>query len=67
MLNPNSKQFHERLQKLPHFDYAQDVAKLAARHGETAFMVQAMIDEKLLTKEDACRYWAEPGPDPPNV
>jgi type II secretory ATPase GspE/PulE/Tfp pilus assembly ATPase PilB-like protein len=59
VLNPNSKLFHERLKKLPHFDYADDIAKLTARHGETALLVQAMIDEKLLLKEDACRYWAD--------
>jgi type II secretory ATPase GspE/PulE/Tfp pilus assembly ATPase PilB-like protein len=44
---------------LPHFDYAQELTNLASRHGDTVQLVQAVVDEKLLTKDDACRYWAD--------
>jgi type IV pilus assembly protein PilB len=44
---------------LPHFDYAQEVANLAERHGLGPQLVQAIVDEKILIKDDACRYWAD--------
>ncbi|HVS50931.1 MAG TPA: GspE/PulE family protein [Opitutaceae bacterium] len=59
MQNPNAKQFVERVRALPHFDYAQELANLAGRHGDGPLLVQAVIDEKILTKDDACRYWAD--------
>ena len=59
MQNPHSKEFIERLKKLPHFDFANDLATLSARHGTTAMFVQAIIDEKILPKDEACRYWAD--------
>jgi type IV pilus assembly protein PilB len=57
--NPNAKQFLERIRSLPRFDYAQELASLAERHGESPLLVQALIDEKILTKDDACRFWAD--------
>ena len=59
MANPKSNSFLERVRSLPHFDYAQEVTNLAARHGDTVQLVQAVIDDKHLTKDDACRYWAD--------
>ncbi len=59
MQNPKSNLFLERLRTLPHFDYPQEVANLAARHGDGVQLVQAIVDEKYLTKDDACRYWAD--------
>ncbi len=58
MPNPNSKAFLDRLATLPHFDFGQEIASLASRH-EGAALVQAIIDEKILTKDDACRHWAD--------
>jgi type II secretory ATPase GspE/PulE/Tfp pilus assembly ATPase PilB-like protein len=57
--NPKSNSFLDRVRKLPHFDYLQEVTNLATRHGETPQLVQAIIDEKFLTKDDACRNWAD--------
>lgn len=59
MPNPNCKQFVERLQKLPHFDYAAELAILVERHGDGPQLPQAIIDDKLVAKDDACRYWAD--------
>lgn len=59
MQNPNRKQFIDRLQKLPHFDYAAELAVLVERHGNSAMLLQAIIDDKLVIKDDACRYWAD--------
>ena len=59
MENPKSSSFLERIRALPSFDYSGEVATLAARHGESLQLLQAVIDEKFLTKDDACRYWAD--------
>ena len=59
MLNPNRKQFIDRLKKLPHFDYAAELAVLVERHGDSAILLQAIIDDKLVIKDDGCRYWAD--------
>ena len=59
MLNQKSNFFLERVRKIPNFDYATEVASLAARHGDSPAFVQAVIDDKLLGKDDACRHWAD--------
>ena len=59
MENPGSSAFLDRLRQLPRFDYLDDVAALASRHGHNVSLVQATIDEKFLAKDDACRYWAD--------
>jgi type IV pilus assembly protein PilB len=57
--NPRSNTFLERIRALPNFDYTGEVASLASRYGESLQLLQAIIDEKFLTKDDACRYWAD--------
>ena len=59
MQNPNSKAFLSRVRGLPNFNYPQELAHLAERHGDSAMLVQGVIEERLLTKDDACRYWAD--------
>ena len=59
MENPTSKLFVERLRQLPHFDYAQELGGLVQRHGGGPQLVQAVIDEKFLPKDEACRLWAD--------
>lgn len=59
MLNPRSNFFVERVRQIPNFDYITEVTNLAARHGDNPAFVQAVIDEKYLNKDDACRYWAD--------
>jgi type II secretory ATPase GspE/PulE/Tfp pilus assembly ATPase PilB-like protein len=57
--NPKNKSFVERVRAVPRFDFTQEFNALATRHGETLALLQAVIDEKFLTKDDACRYWAD--------
>jgi len=59
VLNPRADAFLERLRGLPRFEYNNELTALASKHGHTALLVQAMIDERLLSKDDACRYWAD--------
>lgn len=37
----------------------QELAALISKHGETAELVQAVIDDHMLTKDDACRMWGD--------
>ena len=59
MQNPKSSQFLERIRKLPHFDFATEVEGLFNRLGDTPHLLQAIVDEKYLTKDEACRQWAD--------
>ncbi len=59
MPNPKNNRFAEFVSKLPHFDYTQELDALVQRHGATLELLHAVIDQKLLPKDDACRYWAD--------
>jgi type II secretory ATPase GspE/PulE/Tfp pilus assembly ATPase PilB-like protein len=59
VLNPKSDFFLSRVRQIPRFDFAGEIANLASRFGDTPAFVQAVIDEKFLSKDDACRHWAD--------
>lgn len=59
MRSPKTKPFVARLRSQPNFDSVQELAALLSKHGETAELVQAVIDEHMLTKDDACRMWGD--------
>ena len=59
MLNPNSQAFLDRIRERPNFDYGHELQKLVDRFGATPELVQGIVDEKILTKDDACRFWAD--------
>ncbi|MBL9190311.1 MAG: type II/IV secretion system protein [Opitutaceae bacterium] len=59
MQSPKNSTFLQRVCALPRFDYTKEVTALAARHGENTQLLQAIIEENYLTKDDACRYWAD--------
>lgn len=59
MRSPKTKPFVARLRSQPNFDSVQELAALLNKHGETAELVQAVIDEHMLTKDDACRMWGD--------
>jgi type II secretory ATPase GspE/PulE/Tfp pilus assembly ATPase PilB-like protein len=54
-----NKLFLERVSALPNFDCTEEMAALAGKHADGSSLVQAAIDEKILSKEDACRCWAD--------
>jgi type II secretory ATPase GspE/PulE/Tfp pilus assembly ATPase PilB-like protein len=54
-----NNRFVELVRQLPHFDYGQELTALTERHGATLALLQAIIDEKILPKDDACRHWAD--------
>lgn len=57
--NQQSKAFVQRILSLPNFDFAQEVTQLAEKHGASPLLVEAIVDRKILSKEDACRFWAD--------
>jgi type II secretory ATPase GspE/PulE/Tfp pilus assembly ATPase PilB-like protein len=59
VLNPNSQQFLDRIRERPHFDSGSELKALVERFGATPELVQAVIDAKMVPKDDACRYWAD--------
>lgn len=59
MRSPRNKSFVEQVRRQPRFDFTRELDDLVAKHGETAALVQAVIDERFLTKEDACRLWGD--------
>lgn len=59
MLNPKSKGFVESIRQRPNFDYGPELTALIVRYGEGADLLQAVIDDKILTKDDACKLWAD--------
>ncbi|HWA86028.1 MAG TPA: GspE/PulE family protein [Opitutus sp.] len=59
MSNPGNSSFVDTIRRRPNFDYGKELATLAERHGVSLELVHALIDEKILPKEDACRHWAD--------
>ncbi|MEO7411815.1 MAG: GspE/PulE family protein [Opitutaceae bacterium] len=59
MLNPNNRQFLDRIRDRPNFDFGHELLRLVERFGTTPDLVQSVIDEKMVPKDDACRYWAD--------
>ena len=59
MPSVKNKPFLERVLQQPHFSAQEDLSRLAEIHGPGLDLVQAVIDEKILAKDDACRFWAD--------
>jgi type IV pilus assembly protein PilB len=57
--NPASKRFIESVLRRPNFDFAAELVALHERHGDGPEFVQAVIDDKQLPKDDACKLWAD--------
>ncbi len=56
--NRENKAFLEQLRALPNFDFGPELKALVAKHGATLDLLQALIDQHLLAKDEACRQWA---------
>ncbi len=56
---PENKEFLRLVAGIPHFDFAAEIEATGNVHGAgTLAHLQAIIDEKLLSKDEACRLWA---------
>ena len=59
MLSQRVESFYERIRATPNFGSEDDLRRLAEYHGDTAELVQAVIDQKIVGKDDGCRFWAD--------
>jgi type IV pilus assembly protein PilB len=57
--NPRDKLFLDSVLARPSFDCAAELDILIERRGYVPELVEAIIDEKLLPKDDACKLWAD--------
>ena len=56
---PTNSEFVELVATHPGFDARGKLEKLAAKHEQPLDLLQVLIDQKLLLKEDACRIWGD--------
>ncbi|HEY5227164.1 MAG TPA: type II/IV secretion system protein, partial [Opitutaceae bacterium] len=59
MLSPRLEAFFARLRATPNFGSEEELRQLGERHGDTPEIVQAVIESKIVGKDDACRFWAD--------
>jgi len=59
VLNPQSNRFVEQIRELPNFDFGSELDALVKQHAGTVGLVQAIVDAKYTSKDDACRLWAD--------
>jgi type IV pilus assembly protein PilB len=57
--NPRNSDFLTAIRRHPNFDDPHELAALLERHGKTVELVQAIIDQKLLPREEVCKLWAD--------
>jgi type IV pilus assembly protein PilB len=57
--NQENKEFLKLVRQLPNFDFEIELTSTAQLHGAgTLAQLQALIELQLLTKDEACRQWA---------
>ena len=59
MLNPSVSHFADQVRALPHFDGTSELDALLKHHGGSVNLLQALIDTKIVSKDDGCRLWAD--------
>ena len=59
MLSQRVDTFFAKLRATPNFGSEEELRSLGERHGDSPELVQAVIDAKIIGKDDACRFWAD--------
>ncbi len=59
MPSHRNKHFVEQLCALPNFDYSREAASLLSQHPDRIDLLNAVIDQKLISKDEACRVWGD--------
>ena len=57
--SPINKAFVELVLRHPNFDYVREVTQLLEDFPDGIALLNAIIDQKLISKDDACRLWAD--------
>ena len=57
--NPENSEFLRLVRAIPNFDFTAELEETGKKHGPgTLTHLQAIIDQKILSKEESCRLWA---------
>ena len=56
---PKKSDFASLVRSRPGFDFGPKLGVLSEKHENPLDLLQALIDQKLLLKEDACRIWGD--------
>jgi type II secretory ATPase GspE/PulE/Tfp pilus assembly ATPase PilB-like protein len=59
VLSPRVEAFLARLKDTPNFVGEGELRNMCEAHGDSPDLVQALIDAKIVGKDDACRFWAD--------
>src|SRR5208283_6004255 len=59
VLSPRVETFLGRLKETPNFVGEEELRGICEHHGDSPELVQAVIDAKVASKDDACRFWAD--------
>ena len=59
MAKKTDRTFVQLLKASPLFDYHHELAGLVKEHGEGVPLLQALLEQKFIPKDDACRLYAE--------
>jgi type IV pilus assembly protein PilB len=59
VLSPRVETFLSRLKETPNFVGEEELRGICEHHGDSPDLVQAAIDAKVASKDDACRFWAD--------
>jgi len=59
VLNPRVSQFLKQVRALPNFDSNSELDALFKKHAGSLPLLQAIVDAKLVSKDDGCRLWAD--------
>ena len=59
MLSQRVEQFLARMKETPNFVGHAELRSMGEHYGDSPELVQAVIDAKMIVKDDACRFWAD--------
>jgi type IV pilus assembly protein PilB len=59
VLSPRVEAFLGRLKDTPNFVGEAELRNMCELHGDSPDLVQALIDAKVVGKDDGCRFWAD--------
>jgi type IV pilus assembly protein PilB len=57
--SPRLEHFLARLREAPNFAGHAELRSIGDHYGDSPDVVQAVIDAKMIVKDDACRFWAD--------
>lgn len=59
MAKPLNPSLSDQTRRLPHFDFEAELVALEKKHGDGLALLEALVESKLITKDIACRFYAD--------